>query len=59
MTDADYDLDGDNTIGPGDMLILLQAMKEETAGGDFNCDSVTNGEDMLLLTLKWGIVVSP
>lgn len=54
-----YDLDGDGTVGGGDLAIVLGAWGPCPQGGgcqqaDFNGDGAVNGADLSLLLGAWG-----
>jgi hypothetical protein len=47
------DLDGDGTVGPTDLGILLGSWDGDDRG-DLNCDGTVDGADLLLLLEAWG-----
>jgi len=46
------DLDGDGTVGGGDLGLLLSGWG--TASGDISGDNVSNGKDLGILLSAWG-----
>jgi hypothetical protein len=55
ITDQDYDLNGDNRVSVEDLLLFIQAMEKGTGAVDFNCDGLTDADDLFLMSQKWEI----
>ena len=49
-----WDLDGDGSVGVGDLLVLFAIWGSPGPDGDFNNDGTVGVGDMLIMFANWG-----
>jgi hypothetical protein len=54
-----FDLNSNDKIDAGDLIMLLQYFKDNDLRGDFSKDSMVSSEDIFLFSSKWKIEIEP
>lgn len=51
--DPVFDLSGDGSIGPSDLLLLMEYIRDSDLRADMNCDGIVDSNDLLRFSLEW------